>query len=221
MTLQKIPPDSVFGFPRTRKPVWGITGGIGSGKSTVGNLIATKLGGMVIDADRIGHFALFDPQIKEKIVNWGGEGLLEKNGELSRARLASLVFPNTEKLRAYESIIHPWIRQRLGEELRKFDEESPEKLLILDASLLWESGWHQSCCLILHVEVPFETRARRVQNNRNWTPEMLILRESVQMPLTLKASMADYCVSNSGSMSLLPSHLDSLLTRVTTLGHLV
>jgi len=220
MVFQEQSELTCFGFPRSSKPIWGVTGGIGSGKSTVGQLVASHFGGRLIDADKIGHLALADEQVKEKIVAWAGGEILDEEGNLSRGRLASLVFPNPEKLRVYESIIHPWIRARLGSEIRKFHEEPSQKLLVLDASLLWESGWHQSCWKILHVEVPLQERVRRVALSRGWTEEMLILRESVQMPLTLKAVMADYCVSNSGSMSLLHSHLGSLLTWVSTLGHL-
>lgn len=220
MEFQESSELTSFGFPRSRKAVWGITGGIGSGKSTVGQLVASHFGGRMVDADKIGHLALGDEGVKEKIVAWAGKELLDDKGNLARAQLASLVFPNPEKLRVYESIIHPWIRARLGTEIRKFNEDASLNLLVLDASLLWESGWHQSCWKILHVDVPLDERVRRVALTRGWTQEMLILRESVQMPLTLKAVMADYCVSNSGSMDLLHSHLGSLLTRVSTLGYL-
>lgn len=210
-----------FGFPIASKPVWGITGGIGSGKSTVGKLLAQKLGGNVLDADHFGHFALRDPQVRDQVVSWGGVGLLDESGNLCRVKLGKLVFPNPEKLATYESIIHPWIRKRITEAIRHFEAQTEEKWLILDASLLWESGWHQSCLRIIHVESSFEERRKRVESTRGWTREMLILRESHQMPLTLKALMADYCVSNSGSLDLLVSQLDSLLTRVIPLGQSV
>ena len=89
-----------------------------------------------------------------------------------------------------------------------------QMLLILDASLLWESGWHRICGLILHLDAPLETKIQRVATSRAWNPEMLILRESLQMPLTLKALLADHCINNSGSLDQLNSQVDAFLLRL-------
>lgn len=198
-------------FITPKKPVWGVTGGIASGKSTFARLLSEKTGARVLDADKLGHEALSDPDIIQSVKSWGGDAVLGDDGKLSRAKIGAYLFPKREKLVEYESIIHPWIRQRLIGEIQKFDEDSREKLLVLDASLLWESGWHRSCSLVLHLDAPLEIKLQRVVTSRGWTPIMLNLRESLQMPLTLKALLADYCLTNSHSLDRLSSQVDALL----------
>ncbi len=213
MNLSDPGPNSGFGKPfiLSKKPVWGVTGGIASGKSTLARILSEKTGAKVLDADKLGHEALFVPEIIQKVKAWGGDLLVGEDGNLSRAKIGAYLFPKKEKLIEYESIIHPWIRQRLINEIEKFDEDSSQKLLVLDASLLWESGWHRSCSLILHLDAPLELKLQRVVTSRGWTPIMLNLRESLQMPLTLKALLADHCLTNSYSLDRLSSQVDALL----------
>lgn len=208
-------PDWGRPFITPKKPIWGVTGGIASGKSTFAQLLSAKTGAKVLDADKLGHEALNDPKIIDRVKSWGGENVVGEDGNISRAKIGAYLFPKREKLAAYESIIHPWIRQRLVREIQRFDEDSAEKLLILDASLLWESGWHRSCSLILHIDAPLEIKLQRVITSRGWTPIMLNLRESLQMPLTLKALLADYCLTNSHSLDRLNSQVDALLLGLT------
>ena len=211
LSFGKPSPDCGRPFILPRKPIWGVTGGIASGKSTFARLISEKVGAKVLDADKLGHEALNDPEIIRRVISWGGDFVVGEDGNLSRSKIGAYLFPKREKLIEYESIIHPWIRQRLVREIQKFDEDSSEKLLVLDASLLWESGWHRSCSLILHLDAPLEIKLQRVITSRGWTPIMLNLRESLQMPLTLKALLADYCLTNSHSLDRLSSQVDALL----------
>ena len=207
-------PDWMLGFFKPNKPVWGITGGIGAGKSTLARILENRTGAKVLDADKVGHEALLDPEIVQKVKKWGQNAVLDEEGNLNREKIGKHIFPNKEKMSEYETIIHPWIGQRLIKELRKFEEDSLQMLLILDASLLWESGWHRICGLILHLDAPLETKIHRVATSRAWNPEMLILRESLQMPLTLKALLADHCINNSGSLDQLNSQVDAFLLRL-------
>lgn len=204
-------PDFGRPFIRSQKPIWGVTGGIASGKSTFARLLSEKTGARVLDADKLGHEALNDPEIISRVKSWGGDAVIGEDGNLSRTKIGAYLFPKREKLVEYESIIHPWIRHRLIREIQKFDEDSSERLLVLDASLLWESGWHRSCSLILHLDAPLEMKLQRVITSRGWTPMMLNLRESLQMPLTLKALLADHCLTNSHSLDSLSSKVDALL----------
>ncbi len=207
-------PDWLLGFFKPNKPVWGITGGIGSGKSTLAQILENRTGARVLDADKLGHAALLDPEIAQKVKIWGQNAVLDEEGKLNREKIGAYLFPNKEKMSEYETIIHPWIGQSLVRELRKFEEDSLQSLLILDASLLWESGWHRICDSIFHVDAPMETKIQRVATSRSWNPEMLNLRESLQMPLTLKAQLADHCINNSSSLDELNSQVDALLLRL-------
>ncbi len=208
-------PDWFVGFFKPNKPVWGITGGIGAGKSTLARILENRTGAKVLDADKLGHEALLDQEIVQQVKKWGQNAVLDDEGNLNREKISAFIFPNQEKMGEYEAIIHPWIGRRLIQELRKFEEDTLQSHLILDASLLWESGWHRICDLILHLDTPLATKIQRVTESRKWNPEMLILRESLQMPLTLKALLADHCINNSSSLDQLNSQVDALLLRLT------
>src|SRR5438309_2232365 len=97
-------------------PIVGIVGGIGSGKSVVaGELV--KQGGYLIAGDLLGHEALRQPDIKEKVVQRWGRDLLDGQGEIQRRRLGHKVFVDPAELRALEAMVFPWIGRRIREEI--------------------------------------------------------------------------------------------------------
>jgi len=102
------------------KPVLGLIGGIGSGKSSVAAEFA-KCGACVIAADQLGHEALRQPSIKEKVLaRWGRE--TETDGEIDRRKLGQIVFADPKQRRELEALVHPWIKRRIEEELHRFEQ---------------------------------------------------------------------------------------------------
>ncbi len=93
----------------------GLLGGIGSGKSLVSALL-TRYGARVINADLLGHEALRQPEILQRVVRRWGTGLLDENGQIVRGRLAAIVFRDPAERHALEEIVHPWIGQAIREE---------------------------------------------------------------------------------------------------------
>ena len=121
--------------------VIGIAGGIASGKSSVADCFE-RLGAKVVNADRLGHQILDEPEMKQKIVEcWGGDVLTE--GKVDRAALARVVFAAADaeqQLASLEQMTHPVIGQRIRECLTEL-ELSKAPAVVLDAPVMFKSGW--------------------------------------------------------------------------------
>jgi dephospho-CoA kinase len=203
-------PKSEF---RNPKLVLGLLGGIGSGKSAVAAAFA-RHGARVIDADKLGHDALRDPAVRRRIAERWGAGLLDENGAVVRSRLAEIVFASDEERKALETIVHPWIGNRIREEIASAQADPAVRFILLDAAIMLEAGWHAMCESLIFVDSPREERLERIARQRGWTPEQVAMRERAQMPLTAKAARADHVVNNSGSLEHLEHQVDSLLSQL-------
>jgi dephospho-CoA kinase len=191
--------------------VVGVVGGIGAGKSEVAAVLAARSGGRVLVADFAGHEALRRPEIRDALVARFGDSILD-NGEIDRRRLAALVFANKDHLAYLESLVHPCIRHRLDEEVRRSREERVP-LLVIDAALLLEAGWAGVCDHLVFVDAPPEVRMERIRDKRGWSAEETQRREAAQLPLTRKRSVADHTIDNSSSHESLVQQVDDLLHR--------
>jgi dephospho-CoA kinase len=189
----------------------GVLGGIGAGKSEVAATLAARAGGRVVVADALGHEALRQPEIRNPLVAWFGDSILQ-DGEIDRKRLAAIVFADKGKLGYLESLSHPWIHRRLEEEARRaWEEHCP--LLVIDAALLLEAGWRGVCDKLVFIDAPPEVREERVKTTRGWSAEDAQKREAAQLPLTRKRSVADHIIDNSSSHEFLVRQVDDLLDR--------
>lgn len=194
------------------KPVLGLLGGIGSGKSRVADSLA-RHGGWVIRADQLGHQALRQPEIAQRVVERFGAGVLDEQGQIVRSRVAAIVFGDPAELRALEEIVHPWIGQAIREEVARAQANPAARFIVLDAAVMLEAGWHKVCQRLVFVDVPAELRQERLARQRGWSAEQVRERESAQMPLTEKAARADHVLDNSGTTEELDRQVQELLTR--------
>jgi dephospho-CoA kinase len=178
------------------KPILGIVGGIGSGKSHVAALFA-RHGAHVIDADQLGHQALMNPDIKKKIMaNWG-ESVFNPEGEVDRKKLAAIVFSRpTEKARL-EAIVFPFIGEGIVHAIKRHQADPTVKLFILDAAILLETGWKEHCTAVIFIEASEATRLKRVAG-RGWNADELHRREASQWPLEKKRAACQHMIPNEG-----------------------
>src|SRR2546426_809520 len=123
-------------------PTIGIVGGIGSGKSAAADTMQ-KLGGHLIAADRLGHDALRQPDIKAQLVARWGKDILDALGDADRKKIGAIVFADLVELRALEAQVFPYIEKRIVEEIAGARTQPDVKFIILDAAILLEAGWHQ------------------------------------------------------------------------------
>jgi len=177
-------------------PTIGIVGGIGSGKSLVANAMQ-QLGGHLINADRLGHEALEQPDTQARLIERWGPSIL-KDGKPDRRQIGRIVFSNAEELRALERIVFPHIEKRIHEEIARARTLSGVQFIILDAAILLETGWKRHCDKIVFVDTPREIRLQRLMEHRGWDEHEVERREKMQMPLEQKKMHADAIVINDG-----------------------
>lgn len=180
--------------------VVGLTGGICSGKSTVARMFE-KLGAIVLDADQMVH-ELEKPggPIYEKIVTAFGQEILDKKGEIDRAKLGALVFNNPQRRKELEGIVHPALAARMAEERSRLSQSGKVKVLIVDAALLIETGFFRNFDRVVLVTCPEETQVQRLQQKGGLSREEAMARLRAQMPLKDKIPYAHYLIDNSGSL---------------------
>jgi dephospho-CoA kinase len=182
----------------------GLTGGIGSGKSTVSALLAEH-GAVVVDADRIAR-EVVEPGTPglAAVVEAFGSGVLTPDGALDRPALAALVFADPEARRTLDGIVHPLVRAR-GRELESL--APPGSVVVHDVPLLVETGRAASYDLVLVVLADAETRiARLVQ--RGLTAEDARARIAVQATDEERRAVADVVLDNSGTPEQLAEQVD-------------
>ena len=182
---------------KKKLPIIGLTGGIGSGKSTIASLLKDA-GCVVSDADENTSTVLKDSEVRDQLVEWWGKEVLNTDGLVNREAVSQTVFNNEIQRLKLESLIHP--RVRLMQESQFSAAPSETIALVIDAPLLVEAGLESLCDVIIFVEASKETRLQRVFDNRGWTSEELELREETQLPLDTKRNKADYVVINEGEL---------------------
>lgn len=175
------------------KTIVGLTGGFGSGKSTVANCFR-ELGAFVIDADSLAHEVL----LPESSVLSEIEKIFEKDDvttgdRLDRKKIAAIIFRDVKKRRALEAVIHPFVFQRIAEEIT--DAETP--VVVVEVPLLFESGFECFCDQVIFVDAPQELIKQRLAAQA-FAPAEIEARQSAQMPMHEKASRSNFVIDNSG-----------------------
>lgn len=198
---------------RGRKPVIGLMGGIGSGKSRVAAMFAA-LGCAVIDADALAREALDNPEVVESVRSWWGARVVDDEGRVDRKAVARIVFADPTELRRLEELTHPLVLARRAE-LRARYMANPSVLAIIDDTpLLIEKGLDRDCDVLVFVDAPFEVRLERVARTRGWTRDELRSREKMQTPLDIKRQRADYVLQNGAEASGCEAHVQHVLSQI-------
>lgn len=193
-----------------RKPVIGLVGGIGAGKSAAAAAMARR-GGVVIDADRLGHEALEVPAVKDLLVARWGRGVLKPDGAVNRRAIAGVVFRDPAELRALETVVYPEIVRRAGEEIEAAQADPAARFAVLDAAVMLEAGWSNVCDKLVFVDAPREQRLARLAARSGWTEAEVAAREAAQWPAEQKKARADAVVLNDGSPERLQDRVDRLM----------
>lgn len=177
----------------------GLTGGIGSGKTTVAKIFA-ELGAVVFDADKMAREVVqLGTRGYVAVVELFGSDVLLPGGELDRPALAKRVFSNEIERRELESVLHPEIFRTLRERLEPF--RNTDRIVIFDAALLIESGFDEECDMVISVEAPEELRVKRVVDEGEKSEADVRSRIAAQVSEEVKASRSDAVLLNSGALA--------------------
>jgi len=195
------------------KPVIAIAGGVGAGKSTAAGEFAA-LGARLIDADRIGHELLGEPDVLAEIRRRWGDAVLGPDAQVAREALAEVVFRAPAELEALNAIMHPRIRRRIRRAIADAQADESVEAVVLDAAVIFEAGWDDLCTHLVFVSAPAEDRRRRVAQSRHWSGEKWAAREKLQISLDTKASRCEYILDNRLGASFLREQVRVILHRI-------
>ncbi len=181
----------------TLTPV-GLTGGIASGKTTVCRLLEAK-GCTIIDADVVAHRLLLRGQPGyEPVLKAFGRGILGDAGEIDRGKLGAEVFGDRSKLEQLNRLLHPEVIRTIGEKLAALRQVGDVRVIV-DASLMIESGFHRNFQRLVLVTCTMEQQAERLMTRNGLSQEQARHRIALQMPLEEKRAFATDIIDNSGT----------------------
>ncbi len=185
----------------------GLTGGIGSGKSTVSAGLARR-GAVVIDADAIVHELQSPGQpVLAEMVQLLGEEILHPDGTLDRAAVAARVFADQELLASLGAVVHPRVRDEITR--RVLNEAESDHVVVLDIPLLAESGWEGIVGTIV-VDLDPEIAVARLVEHRGFTEEDARARMAHQATRELRAASATWLLDNAGDIADIERQIDDL-----------
>jgi len=178
----------------------GLTGGIATGKSTVGQMFV-ELGCRLIDSDRITH-QLFEPgeTVHAAVVREFGARIVASDGTIDRRILGDIVFRDAQARARLNGIVHPAVIQRQQEWLKQVEAEDPHGIAIVDAALMIEAGTYKNYDKVIVVTCAPEIQRQRLRSRSTLTEEEIESRIRAQMPIVEKVKYADYVVDNSGTL---------------------
>ena len=194
-----------------KKPIIGILGGIGSGKSTVAAEFG-KLGCAVINADTIAHKLLENNTVKKKIVGRFGKAILNPSGKINRRKLAGTAFASTGNIKALKRIIHPLVLKQTTELIEKANSRKKVKAIVLDMPLLMEVGWDKRCDRLIFVKCKEQIRAKRAKKMGISGKKGLKIRENFQISLDKKKRIADNTIDNNSGFSALAGQVTDIFS---------
>lgn len=180
-----------------RLMVIGLVGGIGAGKSAVAACLA-KLGCVVIDSDARAKAKLDQPLVREALLAWWGQAILDFQGSVDRSKVAQIVFHDDAQRRRLEGLVHPLLASDRADTIAKAARDGASGVVI-DAPLLLEAGLEARCDAVIFVEASRQIRLLRVAQSRGWDEAELDRREKAQMGLAKKRRIAHDVIVNAGS----------------------
>jgi len=179
--------------------VIGLTGGIGSGKSTVSQFLA-ELGAVIVDADRVGHEAFKpDTDVWREVVAAFGRQILTTNGDIDREKLGETVFANPESLLWLNQITHPRIYEMVKARLEEYRRQGVS-VVVLEAPLLIEAGWSSLVDEVWVTVAPESTVLRRLKERAGLSEQQSLARIHSQLPSEERLKHADVVINNDGDL---------------------
>lgn len=194
-----------------KKPIIGILGGIGAGKSTVASEFA-KLGCALIDADKLAHEVLDEENISSQITEAFGAGIIGIAGHIDREKLAQRVFDSAEQVKKLNKIVHPRVLARCRELITAYKSCKNVPAIVLDMPLLVEIGWEKKCDILVFVACNEENRLKRAGHMDGTKKNNLKKREKFQISLDKKAIIADHTVDNNSEESAIAEQIERIFS---------
>jgi dephospho-CoA kinase len=195
------------------KPVIGIAGGIGSGKTLVARLFG-EFGALVISSDDQVTEAYRDAEVRRTLVDWWGADVIRPDGQINRSLIGAKVFADPAERKRLEALLHPRVQAARARAMAAAADDPRVVAFVWDTPLLFETALHRECDAVVFVDAPLQTRLARVTQTRNWDAAELARRENSQWGLDRKRDFADYVISNTAGVDVARGQVQDVLSRI-------
>ena len=185
----------------------GITGGMGSGKSSLARLL-TERGAILVDADRITHRVLGGEEVIQALREALGEDIVDARGDLDRSEVGRRAFSSEENWRLLNRIVRPPLAAALWGEVERAVKMSEGKIVVVDAPLLFEWDSQERFDAVIVVDAEEALCIERAKQRSKFSEEEIRQRMAYQMPAERKREKADYVVDNDGDLDQLRRQVD-------------
>lgn len=188
----------------------GLTGAIGSGKSTVASILE-GLGAPIIDADKIGH-AMYEPggPAYDAMVEVFGRDIVGADGRIDRRRLGAIVFSNLKELRKLETIVHPRMTERMREMVAEMRTHGERRPIVIEAAILIEAAWDALCDEVWMVVAPRQSVVERLARQRTIDPKRVEAMLGMQLSDEERRQHATRVIENTGTIAELSEKVAAL-----------
>ena len=192
----------------------GLTGGIGSGKSTASKFFE-KLGAFILDADKEAKNLLEKNEIvQHEVISEFGTDIINATGKVDKNKLARVAFQDVDHQRRLNSVVHPYIYDLIDKTFDKVLSDGKYDVFIIDAAMIYESGYDIHLDYIIVITAQLKNRMERALARKTLTREEILKRIEFQWPEEEKVGMADFVIHNDGSEKELNDNIKSLIKKL-------
>ncbi|WP_422657804.1 dephospho-CoA kinase [Paenibacillus sp. EC2-1] len=192
----------------------GLTGGIATGKSTVSSMLIRK-GALLVDADLIAREVMLPGHpVLAAVAGHFGQDVIQEDGQLNRKKLGEIIFNDPNERLVLNGITHPAIRQEIRRQMAEYESAYPERLVVVDIPLLYESELQVLFEKVIVVYVPRDKQLERLMERDGITEERALARLNSQMDIEQKKRLADEVIDNSGTLGETHEQVDKLWNRL-------
>lgn len=201
--------------PEAYRPVIGLCGGIGAGKTAAADILRRQ-GALVIPSDDLNRQELESPEVIESLRAWWGPRVVGSDGRIDRRQVADIVFADPDQRRRLEALLHPRIEAARRRMMQSAANDPGVRAFVIDAPLLYEAGLDRECDRVIFIDADRAVRLERVRQSRGWTAEDLDRREQSQWPPEAKRLRADFICDNNTDEASFRRQLENVFEEIVS-----
>ena len=192
----------------------GLTGGLGSGKSTASKFF-NSLGAFILDADNAAKKLIeSSKKVKNELIKEFGTDIMDANSNVDKKKLARIAFQDEDHQQRLNYVVHPHIHNAIDKSFNEILDQNNHELFIVDAALIYESGYDAHLDYVIVVTAQLKHRMERALNRNTLTREEVLKRIDFQWPEEDKTSLADFVIHNDGTEAELNDQIVELFKKL-------
>ena len=192
----------------------GLTGGIGSGKSTASRYFES-LGAFVLDADEQAKKLITSNEtVQHELISEFGTDIIDGTGRVDKNKLSRVAFQDEDHQQRLNSVVHPYIFNLIDKEFNRVFNDKKHGVFIVDAALIYETGFDAHLDYVIVVTAHLKNRMERALGRKTLSREEILKRVGFQWPEEEKVNMADFVVHNDGTEAELQKNIESLIKKL-------